>query len=318
MFPTGNAHLSAWTDWNKTGLRRHQILVPDVWSRFVTGILAVWVTLAWPYIFELAIWGLGKLLLVLERCLGFRGPRIRLEDGDQTVNNGGRSPPESGRTTIFAFLRALTHGQVESWGEVSIMGVASLIIILLFAGQAAAGYFTALVASDGIGLSASKHCGIWQFDPKAGDEAADMDDLTNYKKEAQSGLYARNCYGSRQNDNPFSCGLFYNESLKFTTKTGQMCPFQDPQMCLDGWYSAIAFDTGLIDASTIGINHHSRHKFRRSTVCSPLKTSDDLIRKVNDTSNTYRYFYGRKDKVNFTLETSGQPFKWLVPVYSVK
>ena len=189
----------------------------------------------------------------------------------------------------------------------------------LFVGLLVASTFSAKIASDRAGLASSQYCGIWQFDDKAGKEAAYRDDLYNYQKEARASQYARTCYNAPKPDDPFSCRIFYNQSIKFDTKTDQPCPFASSELCSGGLYSAVSFDTGLIDASVIGINAPVTHKFRRSTSCSPLNMSKPYIVSSEGTNNTdYNYYYGPKDDIEYTFHTSGRPFEWLVPVYSVK
>lgn len=228
---------------------------------------------------------------------------------------------ESSRETVWEFFKYILHGgakQVESPSV--IMVVLSTVLSSLFVAQAIAGVFSAKIASDRIGLSSSNHCGIWEFDDNAGAEAGDRDDLNHYQKEARASQYARNCYNSPDSTSTLSCKIFYNQSIAFTTKTHQPCPFASSELCLDGLYSAVTFDTGLVDASTIGINSLLTHKFRRTTTCSPMNMSEPYVKGppqgANDT--TYRYYYGPKDDADYTFKTSGHPFGWLVPVYSVK
>ena len=193
------------------------------------------------------------------------------------------------------------------------------ILFGIFVAQLVAATFSAKIASDRAGLVSSKHCGIWQLDIHAGKEAADRDDLDNYQKEARASQYARTCYSASRPDDPFSCRIFYNQSIKFSTKTDQLCPFGSSELCSGGLYSAVSFDTGLIDASVIGINAPETHKFRRTTTCSPLNMSEPYVVSSESTNNTdFHYYYGTKDDIEYTFNTSGRPFEWLVPVYSVK
>ena len=194
------------------------------------------------------------------------------------------------------------------------------VLFGLFVAQAIAGVLSAKIASDKAGLSSSQHCGIWQFDENAGEEAADRDDRYNYQNEARASQYARTCYNSLDPTDPFSCRVLYNQSIAYTTKTHQLCPFASSELCHDGLYSAVSFDTGYVDASVIGINSLKTYKFRRATSCSPLNMSEPyVVRSSQGTNGTaYYYHYGPKDTTNYTFITSGQPFEWLVPVYSVK
>ena len=200
-----------------------------------------------------------------------------------------------------------------------VLVVVMTILFGIFVAQVVASTFSAKIASDRAGLASSQHCGIWQFDINAGKEAADRDDFDNYQKEARASQYARTCYNAPHPDDPFSCRIFYNRSIEFDTKTDQPCPFASSELCSGGLYSAVLFDTGLIDASVIGINAPVTHKFRRTTSCSPLNMSEPYIVSSEGTNGTdYHYYYGPKDDIKYTFDTSGRPFEWLVPVYSVK
>ena len=193
-----------------------------------------------------------------------------------------------------------------------------LLLFGFFAALAIANISSARIASDRVGLSSSQHCGLWEFDTGQGDEPARRDDRHNYQKEAQASQYARACYIAPDLPSTLSCGFFYNQSIAFGTKIGERCPFESQELCFDGLYSAITFDTGPVDASIIGINAPLMHKFRRKTTCSPLNMSEPYITRSD--RPTYLYNYGPKNhgSTNHTFQTHGHPFDWLVPVYSVK
>lgn len=197
------------------------------------------------------------------------------------------------RETVWKFVESLLHrGAKEVNSPSTTMIVISTVLFGLFVAQAIAGVFSAKIASDRTGLASSQHCGIWQFDENAGGEAADRDDLNNYQREARASQYARTCYNSPDPTDPFSCRVFYNQSIAYTTKSRQSCPFASSELCHDGLYSAISFDTGYVDASVIGINSPSTHKFRRTTSCSPLNMSEPYVlpssQGINDTA--YHYY----------------------------
>ena len=195
----------------------------------------------------------------------------------------------------------------------------TLVFVGLFVAWATVGVLSAGIASDGVGLSSSKSCGLWQFDDEAGDEAAYRSDLSNRRKEERASEYAQNCYNTPDAINTLSCRIFYNQSISFESKSRQRCPFLSSELCYDGLYSAATFDTGYVDASTIGINAPATHKFRRTSSCSPLNMSEPYIKKVQGTDkSSYFYNYGPTSRSNYTFDTSGDPFKWLVPIYSMK
>ena len=253
-----------------------------------------------------------------ETCSGLK-VQTKLLRRDQGLSNTLENAQDS-REVTWKFIESL-RGRVKQANSLSTTMIVIVTVLFgLFIAQAIAGVFSAKVASDRAGLSSSQNCGIWQFDENAGGEAADRDDLSNYQKEARASQYARTCYNSPNPTEPFSCGIFYNQSIAYTTRTHQPCPFASTELCHDGLYSAISFDTGYVDASTIGINSPATYKFRRTTSCSPLNMSEPyVLRSPPDIKGTaYDYYYGRKDNTNYTFNTSGRPFEWLVPVYSVK
>ena len=238
-----------------------------------------------------------------------RGPADALENSSDS------------REFVWKVIESLLHrGAKEVRAPSTIIIVLLTVLFGLFVAQAIAGVFSTKITSDKAGLSSSKYCGIWQFNEDAGGEPADRDDWYNYQKEARASQYARTCYNSQDPTEPFSCRIFYNQSIAYTTKTHQSCPFASSELCHDGLYSAVSFDTGYVDASVIGINSAETPKFRRTTSCSPLNMSEPyVLRSSSGTNSTaYQYYYGPKDNANYTYNTSGQPFEWLVPVYSVK
>ncbi len=246
-----------------------------------------------------------------------RTPSVPRDDGPSRILNQS----QDSREFAWEFVESLLHGGAKQADSPStIMIVIITVLFGLFVAQAIAGVFSAKIASDRAGLSSSQHCGIWQFNEDAGGEPADLDDLNNYHKEARASQYARTCYNSPDPTDPFSCKMFYNQSIAYSTKTRQPCPFASSEICHDGLYSAISFDTGHIDASTIGINSPVNHKFRRTTSCSPLNMSEPYVLPSSQSTDVaaYNYYYGPKDGTNYTFNTSGRPFEWLVPVYSVR
>ena len=224
---------------------------------------------------------------------------------------------ESSRDFLWKCTKYVAQGNTQPFG---VMALICFVFAVVFVAWTSVGILSAYIASDRTGLSSLQHCGIYQFDDNAGDEAAYRNDLYNRQKEEQASQYARNCYDNPAVTDALSCGFFYNQSIAFTTKTQQPCPFPSSEMCFKGLYSAISFDTGLVDASTIGINSPTTYKFRRRTSCSPLNISEPYIEKSEQAKGTtmYSYNYGSLDDAAYTFNTSGHPFEWLVPVYSAK
>ena len=181
--------------------------------------------------------------------------------------------------------------------------------------------YPGFVVSDSVALSSSDHCGIWHFDDdNAGEDAAYLDDIQSRREEARASQYVQECYGPGTEETQ-GCNFFYNQSIGYTMKSEQRCPFGISELCHGGLFSAVSFDTGLIDTGVIGVNAPATHKFRRRTTCSPLNMTEDYIKSYDSgesNETAYRYFYGAKKGTDHTLETSGDPFQWRVPGYTVK
>ena len=246
-----------------------------------------------PYVLELVLWSAITLSWSIRRLrYRYQGrdddedwpllgdPADQHQSSDLAGNqNAALHLSSSSRETVWGFLRALMHGKVSKWEDQSLMLLLTILLFGLFVAQTIAGIISAKIASDRIGMSSLRTRGIWQFDNDAGNVAADIDDLGNCQKESRASHCARNCYETEELS-PFSCRLFNNQSIAFTTKTHQRCPFPSPRMCLDGLYSAVTFDTGLVDASIVGVNSPESRKFRRTSSCSPLTMSEPYVTKV--------------------------------------
>ena len=237
------------------------------------------------------------------------------EDDDDMISVLRHS--KSSRDFVWQCLKLLFQGKNN---RLTLIISITLALFVIFVSWTVLILASARMASDRTGLSASTACGIWQFNVSAGDEAAYLDDIYNRQKEERASRYAQNCYNGEDSTDTLSCRLYYTQSIPFETKTQQACPFPSAELCARGPYSAISFDTGLIDSNVIGINSPITHKFRRQTTCSPLNISESYIsRHPQDSDDTMLYYnYGPTDDADFTFNTSGHPFQWLVPVYSAK
>jgi hypothetical protein len=110
-----------------------------------------------------------------------------------------------------------------------------------------------------------------------------------------------------------------------STSTRHGClaaPMPHTEVCAPGQL-AVIFDTGLVDASSVGINDRNTYKFRRRTTCFPLNTGFSYVtKKIENGTETFSYYYGKKVDANittdYTLRTSGNAFDWLTPGYRVE
>jgi hypothetical protein len=246
------------------------------------------------------------------------------EETIRTIIDG----PQNNREKAWKLFKYYAKSQNKPGSTQFLVWICIAFIFAIWIGWLFMGIFSAKVATDRAALSSSTHCGIWTLDENAGDEDAARADLSDHQKEKRAGEYARHCYGSSIAVDSNRCDFFYRQDIPFTNKSGHPCPFS-PNLCLYGLYSAVSFDTGLVDASSIGINYKTTHKFRRNTTCSPLNMDYPYVR--NETSldsdeTSYYYYYGSifddtslpPMTRNYTYKTSGNPFNWLAPVYSVK
>ena len=256
--------------------------------------------------------------------------------GDRNVSGAPREDliyilkkSESNRQIVWQVMRNAYHDGF-SFKSVTAVVLLSSVLFGFFIVVTIASILSAKISSGRAAVSSSSECGIWWFDDdKGGEEAAYRDDLHKYWQEARSGQYARNCYNSAlPSASPITCDSFYQQKIGFKTRRDQLCPFRSLGLCAKGEkgpFSAIEFDTGLIDASTIGVNAPVTHKLRRRTACSPLNMSSEYIKSipiVDDTANAnataYEYYYGATKRAKYTFRTIGDSFNWLIPAYSVK
>ena len=233
---------------------------------------------------------------------------------------------ESNRQIIWQFMRIAYHDRF-SFKSATVLSWIFFLMFGVFVALVVAGISSAKIATDRAALSSSSACGIWRFDyEKAGEEAAYRDDLHSYFQEARAGQYARSCYNTSISSSlSTSCDSFYQKEINYTKTTGRECPFKSTEMCVDNAFSAVEFGTGLRDASEIGINADITHKFRRSTIFSPLNTSEEYVKPIPSTGgnassdvNGFEYHYGATEEAKYTFRSLGDSFDWQIPAYSVK
>lgn len=151
------------------------------------------------------------------------------------------------------------------------------LLALLFVSAAFVGYqFASISVSrlllDNYALSTSQDCGFYV--PGAESSIASpmdqiMDSVASYYQE---------CYESSPSEQ--KCDIFTEQDLHVTYTQDVPCPFGD--LCKTG---AISMDTLLLDSVYLGINSPHRPKFRRSTVCAPLKTDGFYQASLDDATN---------------------------------
>jgi hypothetical protein len=105
------------------------------------------------------------------------------------------------------------------------------------------------LATDTIVLSDSPACRRYVYRPNASKSPGSFLEY-DHKAEAQSALYASDCYGgSSLVDN---CKTHYNQSISYFVEN-TTCPFDGPT-CFSSGNSSIILSTGLLPGSVLGIN----------------------------------------------------------------
>lgn len=107
---------------------------------------------------------------------------------------------------------------------------------------------------------------------------------------------------------------FYQPNINFNSSYTYFCPFEDSDLCVKG-APAVTFDTGLVEASSLGINAAPEdiYKFRRSSTCVPLNVDFPYV-KTRDRNGTtvFDYYYGQISDDDYsreaTLTSLGSPF----------
>jgi hypothetical protein len=167
-----------------------------------------------------------------------------------------------------------------------------LVFLLLYGVFITLCILSGLIVTDGVALSDYSQCGrYYPLDPGKdfSKEAVWIKLMRDI--ESESGEYVKRCYHAGSGTD--GCNYFYNQSIPYTPKHNDTCPFQG-DICLDGQSSAFTLRTGKVPASTIGINSPLTYTFQRETTCSPLKMDDRFIHPIIERGETigFRYFYG--------------------------
>lgn len=152
----------------------------------------------------------------------------------------------------------------------------SIVFVGIFVAGASGSVFSAKITSDTVALANSRRC----YPPDR--------DMRGDKIYLQAASYSQRCY--RQPAATEGCGYFLRPDIPYIEKPIKQCPWRyntcdttdDTNLGTDGSskestntsYSktqdaAILLDTGMVDASAIGINVPKRYLFRRVAVCAP-------------------------------------------------
>ena len=176
--------------------------------------------------------------------------------------------------------------------EISLGLALGLGLITLQAIFLAVSIFSGLVVSNSVALSRSPHCKLML------PNLSNATTLINagwskyfHDLEVEGAEYAKRCYPADARSE--ECSYFYNQSLHFSVKHNDTCPFQG-DLCLYGPSGAFTMTTGMIHPKTLGINTRLKYRFERTTTCSPLRMDEGrFIQRLTEPGQVhFRYLYG--------------------------
>lgn len=183
------------------------------------------------------------------------------------------------------------------------------------------GYMATSIVASSDGLLASKTCGVWNLETDAAVFDIDRDNLVQALKEDRAGRYARACYDeAKATTSVDGCSLFNAARIPYKVSLGERCPFQNPDICSNGRYSAIKLSTGSLEASLLGINVANPPTFNRTTICAALNPNQSFVltTRHDDGGLQYKYELGETVLSNYTFMTHGNLFNWDIPAYTIR
>ena len=152
----------------------------------------------------------------------------------------------------------------------------SALFVGIFVAESSANVLSANIVSDTTALVSSPKC--------------TLDSSHRFSLSDAALSYSQQCYHASLGAD--GCNSFYNQSIGYKEKDEDVCPFAG-QACIKGTNSALTFNTGLVDASTIGVNSATVFQLRRRTTCAPLRFDNDLLR------------FTRRDESTWNIEIAG-------------
>ncbi|KAK7181217.1 hypothetical protein PSPO01_12694 [Paraphaeosphaeria sporulosa] len=298
--------------------------VTDPSGFVVVAIATVWLSLAVKYIKKI----LGNLAskTLLHWGTGRRNadPEQRYLLGPGQTSSGSTSPLASilKETSGIRDLseQVLLNKRRLSCKERLTLAVFTLVVAGFGTGMIVGGIRAAGIRSVGPVLLHSDVCGLWLFDGETRSDLATRAALNDLAKEERAAQYADNCYRQQFGTDKRRCTFYYRDRLQYgSADFSRPCPFKG-NMCSNN--ITVTFESPIIDASQLGINSQTTHKFRRITQCAPLRMDQRFIQASTENgTTTYRYFYGEKPgadpPVNYTFLTVGDPWDRLAPVYDI-
>jgi hypothetical protein len=196
------------------------------------------------------------------------------------------------RNSLQTAWRA-TRGSFRSFLQLLAILIPVVFFLILFA----AGMYVGIVCADMVGgsvvISASINAGDWSTDRKSAAYMLGGLAAMNEDRQRRVWEYKHACYCNSGQDE--RCKRYYRRLIPSDAIANVSCPF-DGEVCLYGKQGAYKRTTGLLDSNVLGINAppSKRSYFRKTIVCSPLRTDGDRVvaKGKHEYPNEYLYNYG--------------------------
>jgi hypothetical protein len=317
-------------------LAETQLVMGEGYAYFLPALISVWLGLGLKYVKRIAAYSALFFHLWLNHPEAVQKPTERspLLGDDANATTATSLAAKNALSKIYKESSGIRDLFYLAWGSKESkvltrryrrnLRIYTFLLAGLCVGMIVLGVYSAKIKSIGAAaLLEFDHPGLWLFDrSRASREARTRAGVLDLEKETRAGEYAQNCYDTADSFDSIRCDFLYHRSIPFGEPdfTGD-CPF-DLKICGERW---VTFRTGEVDASALGINVPATPKFRRNTTCTPLNMDSPYIRNetINGTTSFY-YQYGGKRRdgfnnppVNYTHNTTGNPFDLVAPVYDV-
>ena len=164
----------------------------------------------------------------------------------------------------------------------------SILLVGMFIAESTANVLSAKIVSDTTAQVSSPGCSLAkrvvysEFQPNAFD-------------------YSQRCYRKRQGTS--GCTFYYNQSIAYA-ETNDEAPFIN-DLRMNAEDSALKFDTGLVEAKTIGINSANDFQFRRTASCTPLKAKSEVLELKLEDNGAWTFGYGSRGAKTVHLNGNG-------------
>ncbi|KAI0201027.1 hypothetical protein F4808DRAFT_426354 [Astrocystis sublimbata] len=304
-----DVYTGMWIDWSQTSqVLGSTITVTSSASRLLTAFLALYISLAFSYLWLLVVYSIhrARYSVTTGRCYAI----IRQQ---QALLRAGLSPIATSIRLVklyWAYRRAPSAWtQSWLWITISIMSAVGSVTAGLFSSQiiSSSRYISVLVNSPNCGFLFPAGVDDSRWDsPQI--LASNQAGLTLVDLSAK---YARDCYNSTSSGDKSQCNLFSSATLPWETEWQAECPF-DKEMCIG---PAVRLDTGLMNSNRLlGINSPTADQIglRKITTCAPIRQRGytELRPAPTPGDHAVTYLYGPISGANATwfIEMAGANF----------